>query len=52
MMAVIFAVILVQYYLSSYVTPSLVCILRSIDVCDSPVNMSTVIPQCIVGCSI
>ena len=51
MMAVIFAVILVQYYLSSYITPSLVCILRSIDVCNSPVNVRA-IHQCIVGCSI
>ena len=52
MMAVIFAVILVKCYLSSYITPSLVCILRSIDVCDSPVNVSMAIPQYIVGCSI
>ena len=37
------------YYLSSYITLSLACVLSSIYVCNFPENVSTVILQHIVG---
>ena len=40
------------YYLSSYITLSLACALSSIYVYNFPENVSTVIPQHIVGYSI